>query len=222
MQERLTLADGTVLDLGRFPLPHGVEDGILNRAQLAVAFGVSENTVGKWITAGMPMLSQGQNGVSYEFRLSHCWAWKQSRDAAVQAQKTDRDRIAQQAALVFRNLTDDDADEEHTLTATDIRAWAEAEYKRNQVAEQRGDLVRAERVRALIEDVVQAFASQMDTLPDWAELEFGLAAKDVQKVQDRCDELRGEVRRILDQQLGRPAVVIGLDGLPSQQTAMAI
>ena len=40
MSSILALADGSVIDLSRFPLPAGVEDGILNRAQLALAFSV--------------------------------------------------------------------------------------------------------------------------------------------------------------------------------------
>ncbi|MFN3279446.1 MAG: hypothetical protein ACK41Y_13760 [Paracoccus hibiscisoli] len=44
-----------MLDVARHPLPEGVtDDGTpLNRSQLAGAFGVSENTVAKWIGLAM-------------------------------------------------------------------------------------------------------------------------------------------------------------------------
>ena len=87
MSHTITLADGSVLDVARYPLPDGVTDNgtPLNRAQLAAAFGVSVNAVTDWINKGMPALSTGQNGVAYEFRLAHCWAWRQSRDERVRA-----------------------------------------------------------------------------------------------------------------------------------------
>lgn len=209
MSLSITLADGSVLDVARYPLPDGViDDGTtLNRAQLAKAFQVSENTITKWLGLGMPVESAGQNGVSYEFRLSHCWAWRQDRDERSRAAKQRGDQLAAQAALAFRNLDEDRAEDEADLTADDLRKWSEAEYHRNRVAEQRGDLVRADRFRTLIEDIFVTFGAEMDTLPDFAEMEFGLSAQQVSKLQDRCDQMREEVRRQIEATLSRNAVV---------------
>lgn len=209
MSTIISLADGGVLDVSRYPLPDGVvDDGtLLNRAQLAKAFGVSENTITKWLSQGMPVESAGQNGVSYEFRLTHCWAWRQDRDERARAAKQRGDELAAQAALAFRNLDDDQAEDEAELTADDLRKWSEAEYHRNRVAEQRGSLVRADRMRSLIEDVFVTFGAEMDTLPDFAEMEFGLSAAQVAKLQDRCDQMREEVRRQIETVLSRAAVV---------------
>ncbi|SCY61728.1 terminase small subunit [Paracoccus tibetensis] len=205
----ITLADGSVLEVSRYPLPEGVEDDgtPLNRTQLARAFGVSENTVGKWAGQGMPALSAGQNGVAYEFSLAQCWAWKQDRDARLRSAKQRGDQLAAQAALAFRNLDEDQAEEEGELTAADLRQWSEAEYHRNRVAEQRGDLVRVDRMRTLIEDVFVTFGAEMDTLPDFAEMEFGLSPAQVAKMQERCDQMREEVRRQIEAVLGRSSVV---------------
>lgn len=214
MTSPITLADGSVLDVSRWPLPAGVEDDgtPLNRAQLARAFGVSENTITKWLGQGMPVESTGANGVSYEFRLTHCWAWRQDRDEKLRASKARGAQLAAQAALAFRNLDDDQAEEEGELTADDLRKWSEAEYHRNRVAEQRGDLLRADRMRALIEDIFVTFGAEMDTLPDYCEMQFGLTAAQVDQLQARCDQLRGEVRRLIEEKLGRPGVVVALDG----------
>lgn len=210
----VTLADGTVLDVAKWPLPAGVEDGVVNRAQLAKAFSVSENTVTKWISQGMPVLTEGQNGVSYELMLSHCWAWRQWRDDRARAAKDLGDRIAAQAALAFLNLGDDASEDERPMTAAETRAWAEAEFHRNRVAEQRGDLMRAARVRQTMEDIMVGFGTALDTLPDWAELEFGLTPDQVQKLQDRADAIRLEARREIDRLLGDSAVVSPSFGQP--------
>lgn len=210
----ITLEDGSVLDVGRHPLPDGVvDDGTpLNRSQLARAFLVSENTIAKWIGLGMPALSAGQNGVAYEFRLAHCWAWKQDRDARSREAKSRGDQLAAQASLAFRNLDEDQAEEEGHLTADELRKLSEAEYHRNRVAEQRGDLLRADRMRALIEDMFVTFGAEMDTLPDFAEMNFGLSAAQVAQLEARCDELRAEVRRLIEARLGRSGAVVALPG----------
>lgn len=214
----ITLEDGSVLDVGRHPLPDGViDDGApLNRSQLARAFGVSENTIAKWIGLGMPAITTGANGVAYEFRLAHCWAWKQDRDERHRAAKSRGDQLAAQAALAFRNLDEDQAEEEGELTADDLRKWSEAEYHRNRVAEQRGDLLRADRMRALIEDVFVTFGAEMDTLPDFAEMAFGLSAAQVAQLEARCDEMRAEVRRLIEARLGRSGAVVALPGRQSE------
>ncbi|RWR31346.1 DUF1441 family protein [Sinirhodobacter populi] len=212
MSEVITLDDGSVLDVARYPLPDGVaDDGTpLNRVQLAKAFGVSENTITKWVGQGMPVVSSGQNGISYEFRLSHCYAWRQSRDEKVRAAKVKGDQLAAQAALAFRNLDDDQAEEESELTADDLRKWSEAEYHRNRVAEQRGDLVRADRVRAVLEDLFVAFGTAMDTFPDFAEMEFGLSPAQVAKVQAHCDQTRDDLRQKIAALISRPGAVLAI------------
>ena len=218
MSEPLTLGDGSVLDVAAYPLPGGlVDDGtLLNRVQLARAFSVSENTITKWVSQGMPVMSEGQNGVSYEFRLSHCWAWRAARDEKARAAKAQGDQMAAQAALAFRNLDDDQAEAEAELTADDLKKWSEAEYHRNRVAEQRGDLVRADRVRAALEDIFVAVGAEMDTLPDFAEMQFGLSAAQVAQVQERCDQLRLEMRRKIEALLARGGSVIALGAVQGE------
>ncbi len=210
MHAIVTLADGGLLDVSAWPLPEGVADGVLNRAQLARAFNVSENTITKWLGLGMPALSDGQNGVPYEFQLAACHAWRQSRDEKARAGKQRGDLLAMQAALAFRNLESDQEEAEGGLTADDLRKWSEAEYQRNRVAEQRGDLVRAEAMRRLLEDLLVLLGNAMDTLPDFAELNFGLTSDQVAQLQARCDAVRIETRQKVEEALLKPGAVIAI------------
>ncbi|OJY35932.1 MAG: hypothetical protein BGP11_18465 [Rhodobacterales bacterium 65-51] len=208
VSDLITLSDGEVLDVSAWPLPDGVEDGVLNRGQLSRAFDVTENTITKWIGQGMPVLSEGQNGVSYEFRLSHCWAWRAARNEKIRAAKQRGDQIAAQAALAFRNLDDDQAEAEAGMSAADVRAWSEAEYARNRLAEQRGDLIRTDRVRAVFEESLVKIGNSLDTLPDFLEMKFGLSAEQVAQVVARTDELRDDIKAALEDLVRRPGSVV--------------
>nr|WP_225612043.1 DUF1441 family protein [Paracoccus sp. PAR01] len=208
----ITLADGEVLDVSAWPLPDGVEDFVLNRSQLAKAFTVTENTITKWMGQGMPALSEGQNGVAYEFQLSHCHAWRQARDDKARHRKQRGDQIAAQAALAFRNLDADQEEAEAGLTAEEVRKWSQAEYERNRLAEQRGDLIRADRTRAVMEEVLVMTATSLETLPDYLEMKFGLSTEQVAQVVERTDQLRDEIKAKIDDLLRRPASVVAFGG----------
>ena len=201
-----------MLDLARWPLPEGMEDGTVNRAQLAIAFAVSENTITKWMGQGMPVQSAGQNGVAYEFRLSHCYAWREHRDDRLRASKAKGDQLAAQAAMLFRNLEADQAEEESGLTAAEVRQWSEAEYHRNRVAEQRGALVRGDRLQLVLEDVMVSFCTALTTLPDWAEMEFGLTAAQVDKFQARCDDVLRNAKMSIERGLPQSAEIVAIGG----------
>ncbi|WP_226628414.1 DUF1441 family protein [Alloyangia pacifica] len=214
MQERLTLPDGSVLDVTRYPLPDGVvDDGEpLNRTDLSRVFGVSENTITDWIGKGMPVLAGGRNGVAYELSLTECWAWRQHREAEDKKTRLRRDERNAQNALLFRNLDDGQEAEESGLTAKELREWSEAEYHRNRVAEQRGDLVRASRVQELLEDLVGITRTSLSTLPDHLERELGLNADEVTRVQRHCDALLLKVRERIETEILGGAQVAQLPG----------
>ncbi|MBK5924772.1 hypothetical protein CCR90_13540 [Rhodovulum sulfidophilum] len=92
-----------------YPLPEGVEDTAMNRAQIARALDVSDNTISKWIAQGMPVLEEGGNGREYAFSPADCYAWRRHRDAEARAAKAAADRSASQLAMAFRNLDEEDA-----------------------------------------------------------------------------------------------------------------
>lgn len=199
MTTQISLQDGTVLDVARYPLPDGLPDGVLNRTEMAIAMNVSENTITKWTSQGMPMIGAGSNGRSYEYQLSQCYAWRMHRSAQAESEQSQRNKLAQQAALAFRNLDDGEEDESQGLTAKGVREWSEAELRRMTVAERRGELMRTNRVRQAFEDIFVATQGTFSTFPDFMERELGLTAKEVATVQDYCDQQLIELRRSISE-----------------------
>ncbi|HGG04736.1 MAG TPA: hypothetical protein ENK28_04705 [Aliiroseovarius sp.] len=201
------MEDQVLTDLrAKYPLPDGVSDAVVNRAQLAVALAVSENTITKYMSqadGGMPVLSVGGNGREYEFQLADCYAWRMARDEEARRQKAAGDQAALQLALAFRN--DDEAlvnSGERVLSAKDIRAESEADLQRNKAAELRGELVRASRVREAFEDMMVAFRITITTVVDYSEMEFGLTPEQVEKLQRRCDAVLVQARTELSKVMG--------------------
>lgn len=184
----------TGFDLARamkaHPLPEDIEDTELNRSQLALAMDVSDNTITKWLTRGMPCVTPGGNGRDYVFSLAECYAWRREIEEADRASRNKADEAARQMALLFRNEDDDGAagGEQEFLTARQRIEESEAAYKEMRAAELRGDLVRVHRVRDLFEDVLVQMRTQVVALVDYAEIEFGLTPDQVEAMQRRCDE----------------------------------
>lgn len=193
----LTLKDGTVLDPALYPLPDAVEDVTMNRGQIARAMGVTEPTITAWINDGMPVESKGSNGQAYAFRPSHCWAWRMHRRQQDQLVQEQANAAAEQMRMAFANLDPDQADAERGLTPKQIAEMAEADYRRSKAAELRGELVRADRVRALQEKQMIDFRQAIMTLPDFAEQEFGLTAAQAEKLNARCEGALEELGRTL-------------------------
>lgn len=187
------MQDGELEDiLRRFPLPEGVEDMEVNRKTLAKALNVSENTISKYQDAGMPVLEAGTNGKDYKFQLSECYAWRMARDADDQARRALETANADQLALAFRNPDEDASEETVGLTARQIADESDAEIKRLRAAEARRDLVNANRMRVLLEDLLVQCRDSIMTMVDFCELEFSLSPDQVAKLQARCvDQLRG-------------------------------
>lgn len=197
----INLSDGTELDVSAFPLPEGMVDVVMNRGQIAIAMNTSEVTVSNWISKGFPVLSKGGNGTAYEFQLSHCYAWRQRRDLEVQRASEEADKAAAQMRLEFLNLDDDQAASHGHLTLKQMGEAAEVDYKRNRAAEQRGELVRADRMREMGEKQLTDLRQAIMAIPDYAEQEFGLAPAQAQKLQARCEgalvEMGSTMRRYL-------------------------
>lgn len=185
--------------LRRYPLPEDIADVVVNRGQCATALGVSENIVTKYLDQGMPVLSRGSNGQAYEFQMSECFAWKMARDEANKARRDAGDRVAAQMSLMFRGADEDGADEGPVLTAEQIIKESQADYARNKAAEARRELVRAARVREAFEDMLIVVRTQVVSLVDFAEMEFGLTPEQVRKMQVRCDGTLVQMRQEFSQ-----------------------
>lgn len=191
--------------LARFPLPEGVEDCIVNRTQLGRALNTSENSISKWLLKGLPCLTEGGNGREFEFQLSECYAWRRATQEAERAAKDRAEAAAAQLSLEF--LNEDLTEGAAILSPREIREHAEADLKRNQAAAARGELVKRALVDRLFEDVLIAFRTQITTLVDFAEMEFGLSPDQSEIMQRRCDNALTTARLTLQDTLGAPAEV---------------
>lgn len=206
--------------LRRYPLPEGVEDVVMNRGTIAKALGVSENIITKYLEQGMPVLSKGSNGQAYEFLPSECFAWKMHRDAELADRRAAGDRAAAQMSLMFRNDDEDEASTGPVLTAEQIIKESQADYQRNKAAEQRRELVRAARVREAFEDMLIVVRTQIVSLVDFAEMEFGLSPAQVRTMQSRCDgalvQMRQEFSQVCPGEVQHLTRHVPLDGEPGE------
>ena len=188
--------------VSQFPLPDGMDDAVLNRQQMGAAMNVSENTITKYLSQGMPCESAGGNGQEYQLRLSHCYAWRRSKDEAEAALKRKGDDAARRAASLFRNLPSD-LDDDAPMTPLELRQASEAEYHYQRAAKQRGELLQVEDVRSVFERIIVDFRVTIETVVDFCELEFGLKSDEILRLQERCDDAlagaRFRMTKITDQ-----------------------
>lgn len=184
----------------RFPLPEEIADDLMNRGQIATSLGVSEPIVTKYLDQGMPVVSRGSNGQAYEFRPSECFAWKMHRDDGLRVKRAAGDLAASQMAMLFRNDDEAEDDGAPVMSAEQIIKESQADYQRNRAAELRGELVRAVRVREAYENMLIAVRTQIVSLVDFAEMEFGLNPDQVRRMQIRCDgalvQMRHELTKV--------------------------
>lgn len=194
----------------RFPLPDGVEDVVVNRAQLARAMAVSENTITKWIGQGLPVLEEGTNGREYAFQLGDCYAWRRRREEEDRHARAAADAASAQLAMQF--IGADENDELAGLSARQIEDLSDALYKRNRTAEQQGELVRAHRVRGLFESMMVLMVNTLEALPDYAEREFGLSPEQVERLQGRCGQALNDCRQQLEELTRGTGEVVAIGG----------
>jgi phage terminase Nu1 subunit (DNA packaging protein) len=74
---------------------------MVNKAELARIFGVSEPTVSKWLADALPFVKGGSNGVPYEFDVDQVKTWRADREAAERdaAHKREEEISRRQAEL---------------------------------------------------------------------------------------------------------------------------
>ena len=185
-----------------YPLPEGVSDEVLNRGQCAIALGVSENMISRYLEQGLPYLTKGSNGQAYEFQLSECYAWKKARDEEMRSKREAAERAAAQIAMEFRNVDEEDREQISGLTSKQVNEESLAIFNYDRAREQRLELVRTLKVEKLFEDILIEFRNQIITLVDFAEMEFGLAPEQVNKLQRRCDGTLVQARLQLEKLTG--------------------
>lgn len=178
-------------------LPDGVSDAVLNRSQLARALNTSENTIDRWMGDGMPVLEAGTNGRSYKFQLSACYAWRQLKDRERAAEDRQAEDAVRQMRLAL--IGGSGGDEERGLSAKERAAIYEAEVSWLKLARERGEVVPAQEVTDLLDDVFSIIRSALDAMPDRLARDAGLTGRQVEQAIQTGDDLLGEVRRRLEQ-----------------------
>lgn len=174
------------------PLPKGVEDAVLNRDQLARALGCSLPTIDRWVAEGMPILSKGRNGQSYEFQLSTCWRWKLNRDDEQVKADEAAERAVQQMRLSLVGGSVG-SDEQRALSPKERAAILAEEYEWTRLAKARGEVVDFKRVTDLIEELLALVRDGVISLPDRLQREANLSNRQVEHAVTACDDLLGEM-----------------------------
>lgn len=188
-------------DIERFPLPEGQPDVTLNKAQLAEAMCVSETTIDKWIRkAGFPILEGGSNGVAYQFRLSHVWAWRQEWREGERAKTEEAQRAVQQMRMTLLGLDDDDESREALLSPKERTEELRAESAFLVAARQRRELVPTPQVIELLEGIFGIVRDGLEAHPDRAARLLGLDGQDTEKLVALNDEMLGQLRAMIEMQ----------------------
>lgn len=169
---------------------------LLNRAQIAAIFNVSENTIDKWRGKEMPVETEGGNGRAYEFKYSDCKAWYDEAQASAAAEKKTADDFVAQQRMEFLGV--DRKDENAGLSASARRELAMAELVWMQAAEKRRSLVQVDDVIDLLDLLFTELRAGLDGQPDWLEREFALTGPDVERVVGYNDEILKGIKAAIE------------------------
>ncbi len=189
----------------------GGDEPLLNRAQIAQIFNVSENTIDKWRAKGMPVEVEGGNGVAYGFYFSRCKAWHDEAQAAAAAERQQADEFVAQQRMAFLGVKK--GDQKASLSPTQMRELAAAELLWMQAAEKRRSLVQVDEMVDLLDVVFSEVRAGLDGQPDWLEREFALSGEDVERVVSYNDEVLRAIKSGIEAAAlsERPEVVDPLD-----------
>lgn len=183
-----------------WPLPEGVEDTPMNRAELSAYMNVSTNTIDAWIKAGLPVFEEGGNGRAYVFMLGACCEWRHEREEKDRGQKLGAAAAIERRQAAFLNL--DDGDFSGPMTAKERSEASQADLLYNRAALQRRELCRMVDVTELIEALFLIVREEADALPDKLERSLGLTPEQVTKLVENMDGmLHSLVHKIEESQL---------------------
>lgn len=190
------MTDVEIADMvARFPLPPSVPDAVLNKAELAAFFSTSTTTLDAWIRDGLPALSEGTNGRSWEFQASIAWAWKSARDEGERIKSSEAQAAidAMRLALVggkagdsIRSLAPKERQQLYDVEA----AWEKLCRERNQSLD-RDDVSQA------FTDLLAIMRDSLSMLPDTLERKLSLDGKGVDTVVEHCDNILAEQERAI-------------------------
>jgi phage terminase Nu1 subunit (DNA packaging protein) len=182
-------------DVERFPLPDGVADAVLNKSQLARALNVSEPTIDRWIGDGLPVLTAGTNGRSYEFQLSECFAWRKAREAEREAENDAAERAVQEMRLAL--VGGKAGTTEQALPPRERRELYAAEREWMAMAQARGELVRFDDVVDVLDGALAAVRAALEAMPDRLGRELSLTTPQVLVAVRLADDILDDLSKTL-------------------------
>lgn len=179
--------------VARFPLPAGVPDAVLNKSELADFFAVSLPTLDAWIKAGLPALSEGTNGRSWEFQASAAWAWKCARDEGDRLKTTEAQAAieAMRLALVGGKA----GDSIRALAPKDRQQLYDVEATFEKLKRERNQSLDRDEVSVVMTDLLRIVRDSISMLPDTLERTLGLDGKGVDMAVEHCDDILSELER---------------------------
>ena len=177
------------------PLPDGVQDAVLNRAELAEFLNTSPNTVSQWLRDGLPALRMGTNGQAYEFKASQCWAWKKHRDALDQAERT----TAQEAITAIRlHLTGGKGgDSIEALPPKERREIYELQAAHEKWLRERNQTLPREEVEDLVEQLMRLFRDGVTAFADMMERRAKLSPEQTETLLGSGDDFLEEMQQTI-------------------------
>jgi phage terminase Nu1 subunit (DNA packaging protein) len=184
-----------MVDTTKHPLPDGIADAVVNRAQLAEALAVSEPTIDRYRKDGMPVMQEGTNGQAYQFVLSECWAWVQERTADRKAHDARAQESVQQLRLQV--LGGSLGESEMALTPKERGEIYAAEVNYTRLATERGQLIPRAEVTELLDHVLATVRSSVMGLPDRLSRDAGLTGRQAEQAVAVTDDLVAEIHRTL-------------------------
>lgn len=143
-----------------------------NKADVAVWFDVSTQTVDAWIRRGCPAIQRGRVGAPWVFDLRDVAEWRYAGTSA-----HDPDEVTDPESMPPRDRKD----------------WYDGEEKRIRVEKERGTLVSADIYREEMSRVLKEIAITLETLPDVLERKCNLSPDAVLIMQKILDDQRTQL-----------------------------
>lgn len=190
-QDLRPLTDQEVALITSHPLPPGVPDTLVNKTQLEQGLQVSGTTISTWLRRSenpLPYETAGANGRSYQFRLSIAYAWMMAMRADEESAKAAGDAAAAQLSLALLG-GETAAGTTGKMSLSDQRKLLELEALRRVEAQNRRDLVWRSDVADAFEVYNATIRDALDALPDVLARKLALEGRDLEVVQQACDDL---------------------------------
>jgi phage terminase Nu1 subunit (DNA packaging protein) len=140
---------------------------IVNQAELAETFGVSEMAIQDWQKEGLPLLARGMRGQSSQYDTRACIEWYAERRAKSRFGDSSREKLSK----------------------------VNAERAELKLAEEKGDLVNPAKLRPQMAQSAVAVREGVLQLPDRLRVVSGLDEEQVDRARAECERILRNLSR---------------------------